>query len=161
VSTPEDQTLLARYDQAMDELNQCRALLDLAGDYSTSIHGGILVLVAERNGLRHRNAVVAKVLLDLEAERDRFRLALHEIVNPLPFLEARAKAEGNCLGGAGVVHYLENPQTYRQIAKKALMPDFLVSLSPEELAKVPAITEQQVQDLLQEGLEDRRSCNLD
>ena len=51
-------------DEAQDELRWCRVILDNAGDHSTSIHGGIAALVAERDYLRkqlkERNAIIAQ-----------------------------------------------------------------------------------------------------
>lgn len=44
--------LEAERDRAVDELIQCRAILDRAGDHSTSIHGGISSLVCERDHLK-------------------------------------------------------------------------------------------------------------
>ena len=56
--------VVCRADRAEEELIQCRAILDLAGDHSTSIHGGIAALVAERDYLRkqlkERNAIIAQ-----------------------------------------------------------------------------------------------------
>ena len=41
-------------ERAEAELLQCRAILDNAEDFSTSIHGGIEALVAQRHHLRER-----------------------------------------------------------------------------------------------------------
>ena len=42
----------SKVSQEMDELIRCRAILDQAGDFSTSIHAAIEALVAERDSLR-------------------------------------------------------------------------------------------------------------
>ena len=52
VSQEMDELIRCRAIQGMDELMYCRAILDHAGDFSTSIHGGIEALVAERDSLR-------------------------------------------------------------------------------------------------------------
>ena len=51
VSQEMDELIRCRAIQGMDELMYCRAILDQAGDFSTSIHGGIEALVAERDSL--------------------------------------------------------------------------------------------------------------
>jgi len=55
-----------------------------------------------------------------ETERDRYLSALYEIANPVPAMEARAKAEGCVLNGAAVVQILESRHTYHEIARNAL-----------------------------------------
>jgi len=52
VSQEMDELIRCRAIQGMEELMYCRAILDRAGDFSTSIHGGIEALVAERDSLR-------------------------------------------------------------------------------------------------------------
>jgi hypothetical protein len=69
VSQEMDELIRCRAIQGMDELMYCRAILDHAGDFSTSIHGGIEALVAERNALRAKVQSQRDRINDLESWR--------------------------------------------------------------------------------------------
>ena len=56
----------------------------------------------------------------LRDERDRYREALEKIADPLPFWEAEAKAKGCRMDGMGIAMLLENPHTFREIARQTL-----------------------------------------
>jgi len=43
--------IASQADRSREELEDCRAILDLAGDHSASVHGGIAALVCERDRL--------------------------------------------------------------------------------------------------------------
>jgi hypothetical protein len=58
--------------------------------------------------------------LCLKARVAELEAALEEVLNPVPAMERLAKEVGGRLDGAAVVRTLENPETYRDIARKAL-----------------------------------------
>jgi hypothetical protein len=60
-----------------------------------------------------------KQMKDLIAEVERLNQCLQDILNPLSALE-RDLPEGYRLNGGMVVHLLNNPQTYKDIAKRGL-----------------------------------------